>query len=45
MKEPSNAALWLLLVLATGFCFGFAQYFGQNGARTLWVYLAELIHG
>ena len=45
MKKIVNDLLWLLLVLVTGFCFGFAQYFGQNVARTLLVYLTELIHG
>ena len=45
MKKTINDLQWLLLVLVTGFCFGFAQYFGQNVARTLLVYLTELIHG
>ena len=45
MKKMVNDLLWLLLVLATGFCFGFAQSFGQNVARTLLVYLTKLMHG
>jgi len=43
-KILTEAFTWFLLVMATGFWFGFWQYIGKDTAMNLIIRLLEMVH-